>query len=112
MTAARPETPRRVTIADCWARDGLQSWPEYVPTEAKVAVIDRLVAAGVEQIEAVSFASPRAAPQFADAEEVLRRMRRRSGLLVRCVIPNMRGLERAIDCQQRGFGVDAIGFPL
>ncbi len=44
--------PRRVTIADCWARDGLQNQPEFIPTEAKVSVIDALVDAGVDCFDA------------------------------------------------------------
>ena len=104
--------PEHVTVADCWARDGLQNEPSFIATDAKVAVLDALTDAGVTQVEAVSFSSLKASPQFADAEEVLRRIKRRDGVMVRCITPNMRGLERAIECTQAGAGVDAIGFPL
>jgi hydroxymethylglutaryl-CoA lyase len=112
MTPSALTLPSRVTVADCWARDGLQNEPRFITTQAKVAVIDAIVESGIEQVEVVSFASPKATPQFADAADVLRQMQRREGMLVRCVIPNMRGLERAIACTQDGWGVDAVGFPL
>jgi hydroxymethylglutaryl-CoA lyase len=112
MTQVPLNLPDRVMLADCWARDGLQNEPSFVATEAKVAVLDELIDAGFQQVEAVSFSSPKSVPQFRDAEDVLRRITRREGVMIRCITPNMRGLERAIDCTQAGAGVDAIGFPL
>ncbi len=90
----------RVTVVEVAPRDGLQNEPATVPTAHKVAFIDALSAAGFPVIECTSFVSPRAVPQLADAEEVMRAIRRRSGTRYLVLVPNERGLERALaaDC--------------
>jgi isopropylmalate/homocitrate/citramalate synthase len=86
---------RRVTVVEVGARDGLQNEDALVPTDAKVAFIDALSGAGLPVVEVTSFVSPRAVPQLADAEEVLRRIRRRPGVRCPVLVPNMRGMARA-----------------
>ena len=63
-----------VVICECFARDGLQHEPDFVPTDAKVALIDRFGAIGFERIEATSYSNPAVVPQFGDASDLLRRM--------------------------------------
>src|SRR5581483_8443988 len=63
--------PAAVTVCECWARDGLQSWPCVVPTEAKLAVLRAAIDAGVTEVDATSLVPPKYAPQFADSHDVL-----------------------------------------
>lgn len=93
----------RVVVVEVGPRDGLQNEPAPVPTEVKVAFINALSAAGLPVIEATSFVNPRAVPQLADASEVMTSIDRVPGILYPVLIPNQKGLERALDA-----GVDAI----
>lgn len=84
-------------------RDGLQIEARFVPTEAKIRLIDALSATGLARIEATSFTSPKAIPNLRDAEEVVRGIQRRAGVGITVLVPNLRGCERALAC-----GVDEI----
>lgn len=95
--------PKRVTIVEVGPRDGLQNEPGVIPTAAKIAFIDALSDAGFSIIEATSFVNPAAVPQLADADEVMRSIRRRPGTRYPVLVPNERGYDRAIAA-----GVDAI----
>ena len=88
-----------VRIVEVGPRDGLQNESRPIPTEAKVAFIDALSEAGYEEIEATAFVSPERIPQLADAEEVLRRIRRREGVVYSALVPNERGLDRALEAR-------------
>src|SRR5215207_1452045 len=90
------QLPRKVTVVDVAPRDGLQSFPRWVETEIKVAMVDRLSDAGFPVIEVTSFAHPRAVPNLQDAEAVLAQIRRRPGTIYRALVPNARGAERAV----------------
>ncbi len=96
MTPLRSRLPDRVRIVEVAARDGLQAEARTLPTEIKLELIDRLADAGHSAIEATSFVSPRAVPQLADAEMVLSGLRRRPGVRYPVLVPNGRGLERAL----------------
>jgi isopropylmalate/homocitrate/citramalate synthase len=93
----RPELPDRVTVYEVGPRDGLQNEAETLPASVKVAFIDRLTESGLSAIEVGSFVSPRAIPQLADTEEVFRRIHRASGVRYPVLVPNLRGLERAME---------------
>lgn len=88
---------RFVRITEVGPRDGLQNESKIVPSVDKIALVDALSAAGFPEIETTSFVSPRWVPQLADASEVLQGVRRRSGTLYSALVPNARGLERAIE---------------
>jgi len=92
-----------VRIYEVGPRDGLQAERTSVPTDAKLRFIELLADAGLREIEATSFVSPRAIPQLADADELMTQLPRRPGVRYPVLVPNQRGLERAIDA-----GVDAI----
>ncbi len=98
-----------VVICECFARDGLQNEDRFVPTDLKVQFIDAATEAGFAKIEAVSYAHPKYLPQFADTEEVLRQIRRKPGVAYLGLVPNARGLDRALDHCQKGYGPDAVG---
>ncbi len=88
--------PSRVALVEVGPRDGLQDEPGSVPTAAKVAFIDRLAAAGAPTIEAAAFVNPAWVPQMADAEEVFAGIAQRPGVRYSALVPNLRGLDRAI----------------
>ncbi|HEX9697067.1 MAG TPA: hydroxymethylglutaryl-CoA lyase [Actinomycetota bacterium] len=89
--------PSRVTIVEVGPRDGLQNEEATVPTDAKVAFIDRLSDSGLTHIEATAFVSPKAIPQLADAEEVCTRITRKPGVVYSALVPNIKGYGRATE---------------
>lgn len=97
--------PRRVRVVEVGPRDGLQNEAGFVPTGAKVRFIELLSEAGFEAVETTSFVSPRAVPQLADAEEVFRAIRRRLGVRYPVLVPNLKGLERALKAGAREVAV-------
>jgi hydroxymethylglutaryl-CoA lyase len=92
-----------VRIYEVGPRDGLQNEASIIPTAAKARFIELLGDAGIREIEATSFVSPRAIPQLADADDLLAAIRRRPGIRYPVLVPNLRGLERA-----EAAGVDAV----
>jgi hydroxymethylglutaryl-CoA lyase len=99
--------PDRVTIVEVGPRDGLQNEPGTVPTDVKIGFIDRLSATGLPVIEATSFVSPRWVPQLADAAEVLAGITELEGVRYPVLVPNERGLDRAIAAGAREVAVFA-----
>jgi hydroxymethylglutaryl-CoA lyase len=95
--------PRRVTICEVGTRDGFQIEPDFIPTELKIEVVDRLSATGMPRIEVTSFVSPKAVPALRDAEAVMAGIRRRPGTTYSALVPNDKGAVRAVDA-----GVDDI----
>jgi hydroxymethylglutaryl-CoA lyase len=91
-----PGLPERVTIYEVGARDGLQNEATTVPVEVKAEFIERLADAGLQVIEATSFVHPKWVPQLADAEELIASMPRRDGVRYPVLVPNERGLDRAL----------------
>lgn len=93
--------PERVRIREVGPRDGFQNEPETIATEEKVRLIDLLSASGLRRLELTSFVRPDVIPQLADAEEVLAGVQRREGVAFSVLIPNERGLERALRVRDR-----------
>ncbi|WP_306599102.1 hydroxymethylglutaryl-CoA lyase [Geothrix sp. 21YS21S-2] len=87
---------RRVHLQEVGTRDGLQAEKAFVPTEAKIALIDELSLTGLTKIEVSSFTSPKAIPALADADAVMQGIRREPGVVYSALVPNVRGAERAI----------------
>ena len=85
-----------VRIVEVGPRDGLQNESRPIPTESKIAFIDALSEAGYDEIEATAFVAPDRVPQLQDAEAVLRGIQRREGVLYGALVPNERGLDRAL----------------
>ena len=95
----------RIRIVEVGPRDGLQNEPVRVPADLKVAFVDELSRSGVDEIEVTAFVSPQWIPQLADAEEVLGRIRRRPGVTYSALVPNERGLARALLARPDKFAV-------
>lgn len=87
--------PASVRIVEVGPRDGLQNEDTPIPTDAKVALIDRLSGSGLTHIEVTAFVSPSRIPQLADAEEVCKRIARRDGVTYSALVPNIKGYDRA-----------------
>jgi len=92
---SRPRVPPQVTVYEVGPRDGLQNEKETVPTDVKIAFIEKLADACLCAIEVTSFVKPSAVPQLADAAAVVKGVRRRSGLRLPVLVPNMKGFEAA-----------------
>ena len=86
-----------VEINEVGPRDGLQIEKQIVDTAAKVAFIDALSLCGFKRIEVTSFTSPKAIPALADAQDVMRQIQRVPGVIYTALVPNVRGLERALE---------------
>ena len=95
------EIPQQVRIREVGPRDGFQNEPEVIPTGDKVRLIDMLAATGLPRLEVTSFVRPDVIPQLADAEEVLTQIQRPPGVSYSVLIPNERGLERALEHRDR-----------
>ncbi|MDT0435961.1 MULTISPECIES: hydroxymethylglutaryl-CoA lyase [Streptomyces] len=96
MTVPAQDLPMRVRIHEVGARDGLQNEKTAVPTEVKAEFVRRLADAGLTTIEATSFVRPEWVPQLADAEELFPLVRDLEGVRLPVLVPNRRGLDRAL----------------
>ncbi|MFI6087298.1 hydroxymethylglutaryl-CoA lyase [Streptomyces sp. NPDC051218] len=100
--------PPRVRIHEVGARDGLQNEKALVPTEIKAEFIRRLAAAGLTTVEATSFVHPKWVPQLADSEQLfplVRDLAQDGGVKLPVLVPNDRGLDRALALGARGVAV-------
>lgn len=89
--------PKSVTIKEVGPRDGLQNEKQTISTEDKITWIDSLSKTGLSYIEVSSFVHPKWIPQLADASEVLGKIQREQGVTYAALVPNLRGLERALE---------------
>lgn len=99
---------RAVTLCECFARDGLQHEPAFVPTATKRALIERFAALGFARVEATSYANPKVVPQFADASELLAALPRRPGVRYKATCANPRAVERALADRAAGHGAEEL----
>ena len=95
------ELPASVSIREVGPRDGFQNEPEVIATDDKVRLIGMLAASGLSRLEVTSFVRADVIPQLADAEEVLERIERPADVAYSVLIPNERGLERALAHRER-----------
>jgi hydroxymethylglutaryl-CoA lyase len=95
------ELPKAVRIREVGPRDGFQNEPEIISTDDKVRLIDMLAVTGLPRLEVTSFVRADVIPQLADAEDVLARIQRPRGVSYSVLIPNERGLERALAQRER-----------
>src|SRR2546430_1079847 len=97
--------PRSVRIVEVSPRDGLQNEKAIIRTDKKIQFIQMLADAGLPVVEATSFVSPRAIPQLSDASEVMANLSRRSSTSYPVLVPNLRGMERALVAGVRAIAV-------
>jgi hydroxymethylglutaryl-CoA lyase len=97
-----------VILCECFARDGLQHEPGFVPTATKRALIERFAALGFPRVEATSYSNPKVVPQFADASELLRTLQRAPSVYYKATCANVKAVERALADLDAGHGANEI----
>jgi hydroxymethylglutaryl-CoA lyase len=97
-----------VTLCECFARDGLQHEPAFVPTATKRALVERFAALGFPRVEATSYSNPKVVPQFADASELLRTLSRVPSTSYKATCANVRAVERALADLDAGHGASEV----
>ncbi len=107
--------PKKVRIGDITVRDGFQHEEIFVPTDAKLWVLEQLILAGFRNIETTNFGNPRGMPQFRDADELMKKLHKSKkvkhmldDVTLTAVTIRERAIERAIQAKKDGFGVDRI----
>ena len=89
--------PTSVKIVEVGPRDGLQNEAQIVPVKVKIKLIDKLVDAGLPVVESGAFVSPKWVPQMAASGEVFKGVQKRADVSYPMLVPNMKGLEAALD---------------
>lgn len=107
MTVSDPSLPARVRIHEVGPRDGLQNESAVVPVETKAEFVRRLAGAGLTTVEATSFVHPKWVPQLADAERLFPMVSSLAGVRLPVLVPNDRGLDRALSLGAREVAVFA-----
>jgi isopropylmalate/homocitrate/citramalate synthase len=97
----------RVRIVEVGPRDGLQNEAAALPAETRIAFIEKLIAAGLQSIEAGSFVSPKWVPQMADTARVLKAFAGRTDVAFPVLVPNVKGLEAALEAGAREIAIFA-----
>ncbi len=97
-----------VVLCECFARDGLQHEPGFVPTATKRALVERFAALGFPRVEATSYSNPKVVPQFADASELLRTLQRTPSVYYKATCANVKAVERALADLDAGHGANEI----
>ena len=105
MIRALPALPYSVRIVEVGPRDGLQNEKAIIPTAQKIQFIEMLADAGLPVVEATSFVSPHAIPQLSDASEVMTNLARQSSTSYPVLVPNLKGMERALAAGIRAIAV-------
>src|SRR6516162_3432589 len=105
MIPSHSSCPHSVRIVEVGPRDGLQNEKAIIPTEQKIQFIQMLADAGLPVVEATSFVSPRAIPQLSDASEVMANLSRRPSTSYPVLVPNLKGMERALAAGVRAITV-------
>jgi hydroxymethylglutaryl-CoA lyase len=100
--------PKRVELRDITCRDGFQHESSFIPTETKLYFLEALAAAGFRWLEATSFAHPKFVPQFSDAEDLLKQLKKKPGVVYNAITLNERALDRCLKTVAQGFGPDLI----
>jgi hydroxymethylglutaryl-CoA lyase len=90
---------KRVSVYEVGPRDGLQNEAKLLSAADKVRLIHAVMDAGMKRVEATSFVSPKWIPQVADASDVMKLVERRPGVIFSALVPNLKGLERAIEAR-------------
>jgi hydroxymethylglutaryl-CoA lyase len=101
-------TMAAATLCECFARDGLQHEPAFVPTAVKRALVERFAALGFPRVEATSYSNPKVVPQFADASELLQSLQRRPGTFYKATCANPKAVERALADLEAGYGANEV----
>ena len=97
-----------VVLCECFARDGLQHEPAFIPTATKRALVERFAGIGFPRVEATSYSNPKVVPQFSDASELLKSLVRSPGVFYKATCANTKAVQRALQDLDAGHGVNEI----
>ena len=97
--------PKKILIKEVGPRDGLQNEKQFVPTDVKIAFIQKLIECGHRAIEITGFVHPKAIPQLADAEAVAKAFTQENRATLSALVPNRIGMEKAIACGMKEVAV-------
>lgn len=97
-----------IVLCECFARDGLQHEPQVLPTPIKLELLEKFAGVGFKRIEATSYSNPKVIPQFGDASELLKALRRQNGVFYKATCANVKAVERAVQDTEQGYGVNEI----
>jgi len=97
-----------VVLCECFARDGLQHEPAFIPTASKRALVERFAAIGFARVEATSYSNPKVVPQFSDASELLKTLKRKPNTHYKATCANPKAVQRALADLDAGFGVNEL----
>jgi hydroxymethylglutaryl-CoA lyase len=97
-----------VILCECFARDGLQHEPAFIPTATKRALVERFADIGFPRVEATSYSNPKVVPQFSDASDLLRGLSRSQGVFYKATCANPKAVQRALADLDAGYGVNEI----
>lgn len=107
--------PKRVTIGDITVRDGFQHEEKFIPTDAKLWLAEQLILAGFRHIEVTNFGNPSGMPQFKDADDLFKRLRKSKAIAhlqnevsLTAITIREKAIERAIEARKEGWGPDRI----
>lgn len=107
--------PKKVTVGDITVRDGFQHEEKFIPTEAKLWVLEQLILAGFRNLEVTNFGNPKGMPQFRDADDLFKRIRKSKkvghlldDVMLTAITIRERAIERAIQAKLDGYGPDRI----
>ena len=107
--------PKKVTIGDITVRDGFQHEEIFVPTDAKLWMLEQTILAGFKHVEVTNLGNPAGMPQFKDATELMKRIRSSKKIAhlindvsLTCVTIREKAIERAIEDKKNGYGPDRI----
>ncbi len=89
---------RKITIVEVGTRDGMQIEKKFISTNEKIKIVDMITNSGIQRIEVTSFVSPKHVPQLSDAKKVLKNIKRKNEVQYEALVPNMIGMERALEC--------------
>jgi len=106
--SARMKLPAKVEVCDITVRDGFQNLETFIPTEAKLYLIEELTQCGFKNLEITSFSNPKRVPQFRDAETVLQGIKRRPDVRYQAVALTEAAVKRAVEAREKGYGPDKI----
>jgi hydroxymethylglutaryl-CoA lyase len=102
------DVPDRVVLCECFARDGLQHETAFIPTATKRALIERFADIGFPRVEATSYSNPKVVPQFSDASELLKELKRKPDTNYKGTCANPKAVQRALQDLDAGYGVNEI----
>jgi len=112
---AKLNYPKKVVLGDITVRDGFQHEEKFIPTDAKLWVLEELILAGFKHVEVTNFGNPHRMPQFKDADELFKKLRNSkrvkhllSEVELTAITIREQAIERAIRARQEGYGPDRI----